>query len=320
MSTDAGHGDGAAISAGRVTVVGSYNAGFVIDVDEIPVPGETVLGSDFTEGPGGKGSNQAIGVARLGANTSFVGRVGDDHYGDEAFDRWAQEGVDTEAVDRVEGVATGAGFVIVDEDGENAIAVAPGANADLDAEDVEAASEQIRNADVVLCQLEIGDGAVERALELASDAGVRTVLNPAPARALPAPTLESVDYLTPNATEARLLAGLEPDANVPNETVGRELLSLGVGCVVMTIGEAGALIVTEDDLVRVPAPAVDVVDTTGAGDAFNAGFAVALTAGHDVTAATRFGCQTGAHCVTAREVIPGLPTRDDLEAVPAPDT
>ncbi|MCU4752897.1 ribokinase [Halobacteria archaeon AArc-curdl1] len=315
MSTDA-DGEDAASSGGRVTVVGSYNAGFVIDVDEIPVPGETVLGSDFVEGPGGKGSNQAIGVARLGATASFVGCVGDDHYGDEAFDLWAREGVDVEAVERVDDVATGAGFVIVDEDGENAIAVAPGANAELRAEHVENAREQIRNAHVVLCQLEIGDEAVERAVELASEAGVRTVLNPAPARELPAPILESVDYLTPNATEARLLAGHEPDADIPNETVGRELLELGVGCVVMTIGEDGALIITEDDLERVPAPVVDVVDTTGAGDAFNAGFAVALTADHDVTGATRFGCRTGAHCVTAREVIPGLPTRDDLEKIP----
>ena len=318
MSTDA-EGDDVVSSGGRVTVVGSYNAGFVIDVDEIPVPGETVLGSDFAEGPGGKGSNQAIGVARLGANASFVGCVGDDHYGDEAFDLWAREDVDVEAVERIDDVATGAGFVIVDENGENAIAVAPGANAELHADHVADAHEQIRNADVVLCQLEIGDEAVGRAVELASDAGVPTVLNPAPARELPATILESVDYLTPNMTEARLLAGHEPDADVPNETVGRELLELGVGCVVMTVGEDGALIITEDDLERIPAPVVDVVDTTGAGDAFNAGFAVALTAGLDVTAATRFGCRTGAHCVTAREVIPGLPTQEDLEGIPRPD-
>lgn len=303
-------------SSASVAVVGSYNAGIVMDVPSIPIPGETVLGENFAEGPGGKGSNQAIGAARLGADASFVGCVGDDGYGDEAIDLWGREEVDHDGVVRTDETHTGVGIVLVDEHGENAIGVAPGANWELDAAAVDRAREEIADRDALLCQLEVRNGPIDEATAIAAEAGLDVILNPAPARELPAEILERVDYLTPNQAEARVLAGVDPDSSIGDETVADRLRDLGVGTVVLTCGERGAIVVTDEGTEQIPAPTVDVVDTTGAGDAFNAGLAVALAEGLDPIAAVRFGCRVGAHAVTAREVIPGLPTRGELESVP----
>lgn len=299
----------------RITVVGSYNHGLTVSSPTIPVPGETVLGSDFEEGVGGKGSNQAVAAARLGAEATFVGRIGDDRFGEEAIALWEREGVDHTYVDRVPDVHTGVGFVIVDDDGENAIVVAPGANSRLDASAVETAVEAIRNADVVLCQLETEPEPVRVTMELAEANGIASVLNPAPARELPAELLGSVSYLTPNRTEARILAGYPPDADVDDHSIAAELLDRGVSTVVLTQGADGALVVTPDESVSISAPDVDVVDTTGAGDAFNAGFAVALAEGHGPVKATRFGCRTGSLACTGYEVVPALPEREAVDAL-----
>ena len=298
-----------------VTVVGSYNVGLTMVVPRFPVAGETVIGRDFAEGPGGKGSNQAIAAARLGADASFVGNVGTDRYGDDAVALWEEEAVDTEHVGRDPDAHTGAGFVIVEEDGENEITVAPGANHALDATDVHAASDAIEASDCLLAQLEIRDEPIEAAVEVADEAGVPVTLNPAPARELPESVLARVDYLTPNQNEARILTGREPDADVGDERIARELLDLGVETVVMTRGADGALVVTGSETTRISAPSVPVTDTTGAGDAFNGAFAVALGEGHDVESAARFACRAGALAVTEMEVVPGLPTREDVESM-----
>ncbi|QPV63642.1 ribokinase [Halosimplex litoreum] len=308
-----------------VAVVGSYNVGLTMQVPAFPGPGETVVGHEFAEGPGGKGSNQAIAAARLDAESRFVGRVGADRYGDDAVALWEAEGVDAHAVGKDDSTHTGVGFVIIDEDGENEITVAPGANDRLSAADVRAEASAIETADCLLVQLEIGDDPVRAAVETAAEAGTTVVCNPAPARELPADVLERVDYLTPNEHEARTLAGVdgrggdasESGDEVTGEAVARELLDLGVGTVVLTRGGAGALLVSDDGVERVDTPSVDVVDTTGAGDAFNGALAVALAEGLDDRAAVRFGCAGGALAVTASEVIPGLPERgavDDLVA------
>lgn len=305
--------DGPAPSEGvpTVAVVGSYNTGFVVEMPRFPVPGETVTGSNFEEVVGGKGSNQAVGAARLGAETRFVGCVGEDRHAETALDLWEREGVDAAAVERVDD-HTGVGVVFVDEDGENEIAVVPGANGHLDRDRVESAESSIADADVLLTQLEVSDDAVAAALEAADRHGVTTVLNPAPARELPREILERVDFLTPNESEARILAGLDPDAAIEDEDLAVRVRRSGADTVVLTQGSRGALFWDGVDRAQVPAPDVDPVDTTGAGDAFNAGFAVALAEGRSPVEAARVGCVAGALSVTEFDVIPSLPDRAAL--------
>jgi ribokinase len=302
----------------RVAVVGSYNAGVVAEVPRFPVPGETVTGTSYEETVGGKGSNQAVGAARLGADVRFVGCVGEDRHGEVALDLWEREGVDASAVDRVE-ERTGVGIVIVDGDGENEIVVVPGANGVVDGERVRAAREAIADCDVLLVQLEIGDDAVAAAVAVADEAGLTVVCDPAPARELPAEVLERVDYLTPNEQEARTLAGLAPDADVADVEVAARLRELGAGAVVTTLGADGALVDDGERRERVPAPDVDAVDTTGAGDAFDAAFAVALAEGRGPVDAARFGCGAGAASVTAFDVVPSLPGRERVEELGGDD-
>jgi len=309
MPTDDGDGSDAS-----VVVVGSYNHGLTMSVPSLPVPGETVLGEEFAEGVGGKGSNQAVAAARLGADAAFVGRLGDDRFAADAEALWDREGVDASAVDRVEHTHTGVGFVVVEEGGENAIAVAPGANEAFGAAAVREAAPTVEGADVLLTQLEIGDEAVGAALETARAAGTESVLNPAPARDLPASTLAAVDVLTPNRTEARILAGNDPDADVADRPLAESLLDRGPDAVVLTRGADGALVVTDDGATAVPAIDPEVVDTTGAGDAFNAGFAVARAEGLALVEAVRFGVVAGGLACTAYEVVPALPTREAVAA------
>ena len=298
----------------RVAVVGSYNHGLSMAVEALPAPGETVLGGDFAEGVGGKGSNQAVGAARLGAATSFVGCIGEDRFGDAAVDLWEEEEVDADDVRRTDTTHTGVGFVIVDDSGENAISVAPGANSRLSAADVRDARETIRSADVLLCQLETELDPVAEAADIAADAGTEVILNPAPARELPASLLATVDVLTPNRGEACILAGHDPTADVAAPDLLDALSDLGVPGTALTLGSDGALV--DDDGIRehVDAIDVDVVDTTGGGDAFNAGVAVARAEGKPLDEAVRFGCVCGGLACTAFEVVPALPDRAAVEA------
>lgn len=302
----------AATDEPAIAVVGAYNQGLAMTVPEIPVPGETVTGEDYVEGRGGKGSNQAVAAARLEGAVSFVGRVGDDRFGEQARALWRREGV--QAVVETVSEPTGVGFVIVDEAGENAITVAPGANATLDESAVRAAAPEIAAADVVLTQLEVPDEPVATTVEVAAERDTEAILNPAPARDLPNGVLADVDVLTPNRTEARTLAGYAPDADVSDDRVAAALLDRGPTAVVLTQGGDGALICTAERTVSVPAPTVEVVDTTGAGDAFNAGFAVARAEGADLPAAARFGTVVGGLTCTDYEVIPALPDRETVEA------
>lgn len=298
-----------------ISIVGSYNVGLTMSVPRFPVEGETVIGQDFAEGPGGKGSNQAIAAARLGAETSFIGRVGADRYGDDAIELWESENVDATHASRATGTHTGVAFITVNPDGENEITVAPGANDALDSATVQAASEAIRRSDCLLLQLEVPDEPLITAAEIASDADVPVVLNPAPARKLPSSLLNNVTYLTPNESEALVLTGRDPDAEISHEQLSRELIELDVGTIVLTQGASGALLVTEEEMVSVDAPSVAVADTTGAGDAFNGAFAVALGENTPLEDAVRFACRAGALEVTENEVIPGLPDREAVEAM-----
>jgi ribokinase len=271
----------------RVAVVGSYGVGLTFGSARAPDRGETVIGSLFRTDDGGKGSNQAVGAARLGAEVSLLTAVGADTFGDRAYELWEREGVDASAVIRSD-EPTMTAAILVEASGDNRIVIVPGALSTLTPRHVEGFAPQIESADVLLVQLEIPVESAVRALEIGNAAGVRTVLNPAPAPS--EPIAPRADYIVPNETEAGAVSG-------------------AAGTLVVTLGEEGARI--GDELV--PAFPVRAADTTGAGDAFCAAFAVALAEGAADLDAVRWGCAAGAHMVEHAGVIPGLPTRAQLE-------
>jgi ribokinase len=300
------------LSAPRVTVVGSYATGLTLKMKRLPSPGETVLASGYRVDYGGKGSNQAVGCARLGAEVTFVARIGRDNFGEMALRLYREEGIDTTFVHPVADQTTGVGFILVDNSGTNCIALDPGANELLSADEVAECDSALRSSAVVLTQLEIPVEAAEAALSLGRAYGAITILNPAPVRPLPASVLQLVDVLTPNQTEAKVLTGRSPDARIESEEVARELIRTGVRKVVMTLGEKGALIVAASSSRHVPALPMHAVDTTGAGDAFNAGLATALASGESLESAVEFAVITGGLAVTKEGVIPALPRSHEL--------
>ncbi len=298
-----------------VTVVGSFAVGMTMRTQRMPVFGETLVGSDFDMGPGGKGSNQAVATARLGAHSSFCGIVGDDKLADIALDLYAAEGVDTTYLQKSRAMPTGVGFIILDEAGHNGIILDMSANKLMDAAFVDGVEGQIAVSDVVMSVLEIPVAAAARAMELGRKHGVRTILNPAPATRLDDAVLANVDCLTPNETELRILLGLPPDDPATNEALARELQARGVQTLVVTLGKEGALLLDADGMRRIPGVAVDVVDTTGAGDAFNAGLAIALAEGRAIDAAVRYATCAGALACTRLGVIPALAHRAAVDAL-----
>jgi ribokinase len=303
------------MSAPQIAVVGSYATGLTMKVRRLPTSGETLMGRGYRVDFGGKGSNQAVGCARLGAQVHFICRIGNDRFGDMAFNLYREEGVGVTHAKRSGEAPTGVGFIVVEEEsGRNCIVIDPGANALLSAADVAEAETALRSASVVLTQLEIPVAAAARATECGRSNGAITILNPAPASPLPASLLRSVDVLTPNENEAKVLAGYAPDAAVEPQAVARELIRTGVKHVVITLGEQGALLVNADSQVHFPAVQVQPVDTTGAGDAFNAGLAVALAHRGSIEQAVEFAIVTGAMAVTKEGVIPSLPGRDEVLA------
>jgi ribokinase len=270
----------------RVAVVGSYGVGLTVELDRVPAAGETVVGRSFRTDHGGKGSNQAVGAARLGAQVDFLTAIGDDAFGHEAIALWHAEGGHADAV--VTSAPTMTAPILVEPSGENRIVIVPGALEELGRSHVDAFADRIESADVCVVQLEIPLDTALYALEVARRAGVRTILNPAPAPA--AAIAPEVDFVTPNETEADSVRGARAR-------------------LVLTLGDEGA----ELDGVRVPPFPATVVDTTGAGDAFTAAFAVALAEGRDELEAVRWGCAAGAHMVEHAGVVPGLPSRAELE-------
>lgn len=301
------------MSASRIAVVGSYATGLTMKVERIPCAGETLLGTGYRVDFGGKGSNQAVGCARLGAHVDFVAKIGKDSFGEMALGLYRDEGIGIANVTQSAEAPTGVGFIVVEAtSGQNCIVLDPGANELLKPADVSAAASFLQSATVVLTQLEIPVEAAETALSLGRIAGAVTILNPAPVRALPASVLELVDVLTPNETEARVLAGRAATSSVAPETVAQELIRLGVKQVVMTLGERGALLVDTSSCTHFPAISVPAVDTTGAGDAFNAGLATALAQSASLADAVQFAVITGAMAVTRDGVIPSLPRRQEV--------
>ena len=300
------------MSSERVTVMGSFVADLSFRTPHLPAWGETVLGSEFRLGPGGKGSNQAVAAARLGARVSFICKLGRDNFGDLARRTYAEDNVDTRFVFETCDHATGGAAIILDEvSGENAIVVVPGSCFKLTVDDVEKARDAIDGAAVFMTQLELPLAIVEHGLRLAKSLGVTTILNPAPAFALGEEIYPLCDAMTPNETEAALLTG-ETD---PERAAG-VLLARGARAAVITLGAQGAFVKTAALAERVPAvDAGPVVETTGAGDAFNAGFAVALAEGRDIVDAVRFGCAVAGISVTRPGTADSMPRRDEVDAL-----
>jgi len=299
-------------SPADVLVVGSINVDLVVRVERLPVAGETVTGGAFARHPGGKGGNQAVAAARLGAGVSFVGAVGSDADGPGAMDDLAREGIDVSGVSLLEGAATGVALIVVDAAGENQIAVAPGANALLAGELVTAVVSRLRTrtGGVLLASLELSDDAVLAGARFAAAHGLHIVINPAPARPLPAELLALRPILLPNAGEASLLSGVAD----PSEGA-RELFRSTGSEVVVTLGANGAMLCRGEELIRLPAFEIDVVDTTGAGDTFAGAFAAELAAGADVESAARFAMAAAALSVRREGARGGMPARAEVEGL-----
>lgn len=295
-----------------VVCIACWNVDLTTRVARLPAPGETVFGDEFTTGPGGKGANVAVGAARLGARVHIVARLGDDEHGRRALPFWQAEGIDCTFAVTAPGEPNAVASILVADDGENSIAVFRGAGYRLAAEQVRAARPAFERAAIVALPLELQDEAVGAALALARECGVRSVLNPAPARALPPAWLAQVGVLTPNALEARQLGGLPADA--PLALAGERLLERGVGAVVLTDGAAGAWVFESGQAaLHVPPRAVQAVDTVGAGDAFNAGLCVALAEGATLAQAARFASSAAALATTRRGAAVAMPTRAEVD-------
>jgi ribokinase len=300
-----------------VLVMGSFVADAAFRAARLPAWGETLMGSAFALGPGGKGSNQAVAAARAGASVKFLSKLGEDAFGQLARATWKADGIDASLVARSD-TPTGAAAILIDEvRGENAIIVVPGACFTLTPAEVDAAADAIASASLFLTQLELPLDAVERGLRIAREAGVPTILNPAPAQPLPDALLELTEYLIPNESEAALLTGLPVESIEQAERAARSLLSRGARNVIVTLGAQGALICSGLAAAElVPAFVVGpVVETTGAGDAFCGGFAAALSEGVPLRDAVRFGCATAGVSVTRAGTAPSMPRRKEIEAL-----
>jgi ribokinase len=295
--------------------MGSYVADLAFRTPRLPRWGETVMGTSFSLGPGGKGSNQAVAAARLRADVVFITKLGRDTFGELALRTYKAEGIDTEFVFQSAEHATGGAAIIIDElKGENAIVVVPGACFHLSTDEVSRAESAITDSAIFLTQLELPIPVVEHGLRLARKLSVPTILNPAPARELPSSIYPLCDYLIPNETEAAALTGMEVSNLADAERAAEALLTRGAGNVVVTLGAQGALVKNARLVQHVPAfDAGPVVETTGAGDAFSGGFAVGLAEGMDIVAAARFGCAVAGISVTRPGTAPSMPQRSEVE-------
>ena len=280
----------------------------------LPRGGETLIGQSFATIPGGKGANQAVAAARLGAQVSMVGCVGSDAYGEQLRGALLVEGIDCQAVRVVED-SSGVALIVVDDNSQNAIVIVAGANGALTAEVLDSVDAVLQSADVIICQLEVPDATVGHALKRGRELGKIVILNPAPAsRALPADWYACVDYLIPNESEAAVLSGLAVESLETAEAAAAHLIAAGAGKVIVTLGAQGLMFANGASFEHFPAPRVKAVDTTAAGDTFVGGFAAALAGGKSEVEAIRFGQAAAALSVTRSGAQPSIPTLLDVQA------
>ncbi|OLN26715.1 ribokinase [Desulfosporosinus metallidurans] len=295
----------------KIVVIGSLNMDLVVKAVRAPKRGETVMGEEIHFIPGGKGANQAVGLARLGAETTMIGAVGSDAFGEKLKKALQKDGVNTSSIKVLDSEATGVASILLAE-GDNSIVVVPGANAQCLPEDLDRYEEKITEADLVLLQLEIPLETVEYAIKLARKHGKTVMLNPAPAQNLSQDLLSKVDYLTPNRSELALLTGMSEESTIAKGI--EQLLEVGVSCCVTTLGAEGVAFREKGgSLVKVSGNKVPVVDTTGAGDAFNAGLAYALAQKESIREAVEFAVQVSALAVTKFGAQGGMPTLAEVE-------
>ena len=300
-----------------LAVIGSYVVSLTVRVPRKPVMGEALIGDLFDMGPGGKGTNQAIAAARLGAQVELLACLGDDPFADAAESLYETEGVAADHVHRIPGANTGVGLVTLLPSGDNWIVGHLGANLLMQPHHVEAFEPVIARSDVLMAQLEVPLETVALAMELGRKHRVTTILNPAPGQALEPDLIANVDVLTPNESETRILLGLPPDDPTPTLDLTGQLLDLGIETIIVTRGEKGALIVTAHETEAVPATPVQALDVTGAGDSFNAALAVGIGGDMDLQSAVEQATRAGAYTTTHLGVIDGLPTRAELGAFPS---
>ena len=296
----------------RIVVVGSTNTDMVVKARHLPVPGETILGGTFLMNPGGKGANQAVAVARLGGELTFVAKVGDDIFGRQTIEGFKSEGMDTSYIFTDREQPSGVALITVDDNAENCIVVAPGANGTLSKDDIDRAAQEIANAALLLVQLEVPLETVEYAVKIAAENGVKVVLNPAPACRLPESLFKHLYLLTPNETEAALLTGLEVTDLESAKKAARALHEKGVDTVIITMGSDGALVYQDEAFEVVEAMKVKAVDTTAAGDTFNGALAVALSEEMPMSQAVKFASQAAAISVTRMGAQASVPYRSEI--------
>lgn len=304
--------------SGSVAILGVFVADAAYRATRQPNMGETILGSSFALGPGGKGSNQAVAAARCNANVSFISRLGQDAFAQMALDMYAKEGVNAH-IDQIADSYTGSAYIFIDDKtGDNAIIVCPGAAMTINTAYIDSVKPVIESADVFVTQLEQPLDAAAHALAIAREAGVTTILNTAPAESIGDDVFQFCDYVTPNETEVEAYTGVAVVSIEDAKKAGDVLLEKGVGTALITLGEQGALLHNKEQSVHIPAVnAGAVVETTGAGDAFNGGFAAALAQKQSPVDAARFACAVAGLSVTRAGTAPSMPARDEVDALVA---
>ena len=309
------------MNSGSVSILGVFVADATFRAKRMPKMGETIIGRSFALGPGGKGSNQAVASARAGAKVRFIAKLGRDTFGEMALALWKDAGVEPKIIWDEDG-STGAASIFVDDDaGDNAIIICPGAAGTMTTGDVEFAREDIIGSSVFLTQLEQPIEAAEAGLSIAKASCVRTILNPAPVASIPHDMVRLCDFVTPNETEAEGMTGVVVDSVDNANRAARDILKMGAGAALITMGENGSLYVDNEISRHIPAMAAGpVVETTGAGDAFNGGFATALSEGLDAITAAKFATATAAISVTRAGAAGSMPLRDDIDALIAKST
>ena len=300
------------VSRPRVAVVGSFMMDLVVQCNHLPLGGQTVVGQDFVTFVGGKGSNQAIAAARLGADVSMIGRLGADGFGDELLKNLSAEGINSQFVVRDTDMGTGVAMITVDKNGNNTIVAVPKANMSLNPDNIDQAESAIAVADILLLQLEVSLLAVQRAAEIAKANGVPVLLNPAPAHQIPVELMNLVDIIVPNETETEFLTGCRLTDMETIKSAARHLQAESAPTVILTLGDQGALLATAEDIQLVPSYSVKAVDATAAGDAFCGTLAVSVARGDSWESAVNFANAAGALTVTKLGAAPSIPTREQV--------
>ncbi|MBN2275176.1 MAG: ribokinase [Bacteroidales bacterium] len=296
----------------KITVVGSSNADMIIKVPRLPVAGETVMGGNFSVALGGKGANQAVAAARMGGNVTFIGRFGDDVFGKQALNGLKEDGINTDLTVIDSSVPTGIAEIMVDDEGRNIIAVAPGANQNLCENDIANAQKAILASDILLLQMEVPMQTVRFSAKLAFSNNIRVILNPAPAHPLDDELLGYISVLTPNKLEAETLTGISITDERSVELAGRILLERGLMRVIITLGEKGSMVIDNGGAEHVPAFRIKSIDTTAASDVFNGALAVALSEGKNFYESVRFANAAAAISATRLGAQPSIPGRDEV--------